>query len=101
MKHCSHCGSNDTRVWGRCLDGACPMAILRAEPVAPNMPQPVLYTAETTDPVVLVARLRCLTHVRDNLAAAGCTTSGMDNAIRCVEDLLGEHLPALPAERLL
>ncbi len=61
----------------------------------------VLYTRDTTDPVVLVARLNVLREIRTNLHRHGQTTEMVNNAIECLEDLLGEHLPSLPAERLL
>ncbi len=66
------------------------------------LPQLVLYDRNHCDPVVLVQRLRVLNMVRDNFRKHGVSDTPMlDNAIILVEDLLAEHLPVLPAERLL
>jgi hypothetical protein len=65
------------------------------------IPTLVLYDREHCDATTLTHRLAILQQVRANLIKHGCTHAGIDNAIECVEDLLAEHLPPLPAERML
>jgi hypothetical protein len=64
-----------------------------------TMPVLVLYDKEHCDAVVLVQRLRVLNAVRDNFK--GQPTPMIDAAIETLEDLLAEHLPTLPPERML